>query len=126
MCVCVRVCVRLFDPGLQVSVGASDATGFIRLPKKYLSHTQFLYRPHLRKRHDGRTVKDDECSKGRCVIPYVHRSLLLWFFWLGRHRALFESLLVVVFRMLNLISFCVLTFPSGLRFEKVAGVTVHN
>ena len=61
MRVCVRVCVRLFDPGLQVSVGASDAAGFIRLSKKYLSDTQFLLKtlfsvpgfyanPRLRKR----------------------------------------------------------------------------
>ena len=36
--------MRLFDPGLPVSVGASDPAGFIQLPRKYLSHTQFLLR----------------------------------------------------------------------------------
>ena len=45
VCVRVCVCVRLFDPGLQVSVGASDAAGIIRLPKKKLStHNMFLLR----------------------------------------------------------------------------------
>ena len=33
VCVWVCVCVRLFDQGLQVSVGASNAAGIIRLPK---------------------------------------------------------------------------------------------
>ena len=36
--------MRLFDLVLQASVGAYDAAGFIRLPMKYLSHTQFLLR----------------------------------------------------------------------------------
>ena len=43
-CPSVCQCVRLFDPGLQVSVGASDAAGIIRLPKQYLSQSKFLLR----------------------------------------------------------------------------------
>ena len=35
-------CVRAFDPGLQVSVGASDAEGIIRLPMKYYCIFSFV------------------------------------------------------------------------------------
>ena len=40
-----------------------------KLNLKQMFFDRYLYRPHLRKRHDGGTIKDDECSKGRCVIP---------------------------------------------------------
>ena len=54
---------------------------------------------------------------GCCVLQRLLRAR---FFWLGRLRALFEWLLVLLFRILNFISFGILTFPNGLLFEKVA------
>ena len=63
------------------------------------------------------------CSRGRYVLQ---RSLRTKrdvkrrkpFFGIGRHRALFEPLLVWLFHILNLISFCILTFSSGFCFDK--------
>ena len=95
----------------------------------YSVYLQPHYQPHLRKRHESgtkqvahvdsreqRSLRNPFFIKGRCVLQRLLRNPFSKNIELRRLRPLFESLLVRLFRMLNLISFAVRTFTSGLRF----------